>query len=197
MVARVLVLLAAVAALGSGSAAAQGTPQDAPQNASQGTSQAPSFSASEVEAFFAPALVKENTRSICIGASSACAAEKAVEEAAAPDPGGFDLLITFEIGSDRLSPQAKQNLAEFARALQGDTLADATFNIDGHTDARGTDAFNLDLSNRRAESVVSYLESLGVSRQRLQAQGHGESEPRVEDPFADINRRVEATIRMQ
>jgi outer membrane protein OmpA-like peptidoglycan-associated protein len=182
MVARMSAFLALAASLQAAPAAAQG----------------PSYSASDIEAHFAPAVDPAldpavRTRAVCIGTNSACA----TQAAAAPDPGGFDMLITFELGSDRLSPQAKQNLAEFARALKGDRLADATFNIDGHTDARGTDAFNLDLSNRRAEAVVSYLEGLGVSRERLQAQGHGEAKPRVEDPFADINRRVEATIRME
>jgi outer membrane protein OmpA-like peptidoglycan-associated protein len=186
MAARFFVLAALAAALDAGAAAAQGA----------------SYSASDIEAHFAPALdcpegracaPKARTRAVCIGAASACAADTA----APPDPGGFDMLITFELGSDRLSPQARENLAEFARAMQGDKLSGATFNIDGHTDARGSDAFNLDLSNRRAEAVVSYLESLGVSRDRLQAKGHGESSPRVDDPFAGINRRVEATIRMQ
>jgi outer membrane protein OmpA-like peptidoglycan-associated protein len=156
--------------------------------------QGPSYSASDIEAHFAPALqAQPRTRAVCIGTSSACAPAPA----AAADPGGFDMLITFDLGSDRLSPQARENLAEFARALRGDRLAGATFNIDGHTDARGTDAYNLDLSNRRAEAVVGYLERLGVSRERLAAHGHGESRPRVADPFADINRRVEATIRLE
>lgn len=168
----------------------------------RGQAEGPAYSANDIEAFFAPALdcpegkactPKVRTRAVCIGTSSACA----TDAAAPPDPGGFDMLITFELGSDRLSTQAKENLAEFAKALKGEKLANATFNIDGHTDARGTDAFNLELSNRRAESVVSYLESLGVPRERLAAKGHGEAQPRVEDPFADINRRVEATIRIE
>jgi outer membrane protein OmpA-like peptidoglycan-associated protein len=185
MAARVLAVLALAGALGSGAVVAQGV------------SPAPSYSAGDIEAFFAPALqAPARTRAVCIGTSSACAAE-ANAQAAAPDPGGFDMLITFDLGSDRLSPQARENLAEFAKALKGDTLAAATFNIDGHTDARGSDAFNLELSNRRAEAVVGYLEGLGIPRARLQAQGHGESQPRAEDPFADINRRVEATIRLE
>ncbi len=156
--------------------------------------QSPSYSASDIEAFFAPAVEGQvRTRAVCIGTSSACA----TDQAAAPDPGGFDMLITFELGSDRLSRQAQENLAEFARAMTGEKLAKATFNIDGHTDARGTDAYNMELSNRRAEAVVVYLESLGVSRERLLAQGYGESKPKVDDPFAAINRRVEATIRLQ
>jgi outer membrane protein OmpA-like peptidoglycan-associated protein len=152
----------------------------------------PSYSADDIEAFFSknkPA----KTRAICIGTSSACNDQ----QAEAADPGGFDMLITFELGSDRLSSQAQENLSEFAKALTGNSLANAQFNIEGHTDARGSDGFNLNLSNRRAESVVRYLESLGVSRDRLQAQGYGESRPRVDDPFAAINRRVEATIKLQ
>jgi outer membrane protein OmpA-like peptidoglycan-associated protein len=173
-----------------------------PAAAQNAAAPGPSYSAGDIEAFFAPALdcqegrdcaPKVRTRAVCIGTSSACA----TETAAAPDPGGFDMLITFELGSDRLSPQARENLAEFARALKGDRLGNTTFNIDGHTDARGSDSFNLDLSNRRAEAVVSYLESLGIPRDRLQAQGHGESSPRTEDPFAAINRRVEATLRIE
>jgi outer membrane protein OmpA-like peptidoglycan-associated protein len=138
-------------------------------------------------------LPKANTRAVCIGTAADCANQ-------APPPveaaGGFDLLITFEIGSDRLSSQAQANLAEFARAMSDPSLAAATFNVDGHTDARGSDAFNQTLSERRAESVVRYLESLGVDRARLQAKGHGEADLRnPADPFAEVNRRVEATIR--
>ena len=139
-------------------------------------------------------LPKKGTRAVCIGTGSACAGQ----EPPAAKASGFDLLITFELGSDELSAQAKQNLAEFARALQDPNLATASFNVDGHTDARGSDEFNMTLSERRAAAVVKYLETLGVDKSRLQAQGHGESQPRdTQDPFAAINRRVEATIRTQ
>ena len=138
-------------------------------------------------------LPKKGTRAVCIGTGSACAQEE-------PKParaGAFDLLITFDLGSDELSAQAKENLAEFAKALQDANLATTSFNVDGHTDARGSNAFNQTLSERRAAAVVDYLETLGVDRSRLQAQGHGENQPRDADPFAPINRRVEATIRTQ
>lgn len=162
------------------------------------------YSAEEIENFFRPGvecepgqicLPKAKTRAVCIGAASTC--NSSASKAAAQDPGGFDMLITFELGSDRLSTTAKENLAEFAKALKGSALKDARFNIDGHTDARGGDVFNLDLSNRRAASVVEYLEQLGVARERLDASGYGESKPRVDDPFAPINRRVEARLRIQ
>lgn len=164
----------------------------------------PAYSAKDIENFFGeglkcepgkPCLPKANSRAVCIGTASTC--NSAAGKAATQDPGGFDMLITFELGSDRLSPTAKENLSEFAKALQGTALSEARFNIDGHTDARGGDIFNLDLSNRRAASVVRYLEGLGISRDRLKASGFGESKPRVNDPFAPINRRVEARLRIQ
>ena len=137
---------------------------------------------------------KKGTRAVCIGTGSACAQQEPVAAA----PSAFDLLITFDLGSDQLSAQAKENLAEFARALQDPALASTSFNVDGHTDARGSDEFNKTLSERRAASVVRYLEQLGVDSSRLRAEGHGESLPRdAQDPFAAINRRVEATIRTQ
>ena len=138
-------------------------------------------------------LPKRGTRAVCIGTGSACA-----DRTPAPAPkqvSGFDLLITFELGSDRLSQQAQDNLREFARAMSDPSLGNATFNVDGHTDARGGQDFNQALSQRRAQAVVEFLKDLGVEEARLQAKGYGESKPRSDDPFAAINRRVEATIR--
>lgn len=137
-------------------------------------------------------LPKKATRAVCIGTDSACAAETA---AAPAQPSGFDLLITFELGSDRLSEQAQENLREFAKAMSDPALEGAQFNVDGHTDARGSDALNNELSKRRARVVVDFLKSLGIDEARLQAQGYGKTKPRADDPFAAINRRVEATIR--
>ncbi|MEM1160890.1 MAG: OmpA family protein [Pseudomonadota bacterium] len=141
-------------------------------------------------------LPKEGTRAVCIGTGSACAAPEA-EAASTEAAGAFDLLITFELGSDRLSPQAESNLREFAAAMSDPALASATFNVDGHTDASGSADFNAALSQRRAKSVVAFLRDLGIAESRLSARGHGETKPRADDPFAAINRRVEATIRTQ
>ena len=160
----------------------------------------PSISEDQIKKHFAKGITcesgtclpKAKTRAVCIGTDSECAEEKA-----AADPGAFDMLITFELGSDRLSAQARDNLAVFARALQAKELANATFSIDGHTDARGSNQYNQSLSERRAAAVVAYLEELGISRERLTATGHGESSPRDSDPFAAINRRVEASLRIQ
>lgn len=103
----------------------------------------------------------------------------------------YDLLVTFRLGSDELTRQARRNLDEFALALVSPELADLTFAVDGHTDARGSKSFNLDLSQRRAASVVRYLTSKGVAASRLVAKGYGESRPMRSDPFDPVNRRVE------
>ena len=171
----------------------------------------PQYSAADIEKHFAtsqqeaavsecPAgsicLPRKKTRGVCIGSASKCGNKNTVS--ANPAPSGFDMLITFELGSDRLSPQAEQNLREFAKAMSQDSMRQMNFNIDGHTDASGSDSFNMTLSQRRAASVVRFLEASGIDSSRLKAQGHGESAPRdSSDPFAAINRRVEATVRVQ
>ena len=137
------------------------------------------------------------TRKVCIGTDTLCQMENKAHADAKADPGAFDMLITFELGSDQLSAQARENLAEFAKAMKGEALKGATFNIDGHTDKSGYQSFdNQGLSERRAASVVRYLESLGVTRDRLNASGHGYQQPRTDDPFDGANRRVEATLRL-
>jgi len=50
-----------------------------------------------------------------------------------------------------------------------------------HTDSRGTPADNIELSQKRAQSVVDYLISKGIATDRLQAKGYGESQPKVVD----------------
>lgn len=127
-----------------------------------------------------------------------CAPVRPAATALQDTDAAFDLLVTFELGSDRLSTTAQANLAEFAKALNAPALRDKAFLVSGHTDARGADSMNRALSERRAMVVVKFLESLGVDADRLTAKGYGESRPRIEeDPFADGNRRVEATIRTE
>ncbi len=71
---------------------------------------------------------------------------------------------------------------------------DLSVTIEGHTDADGSDDYNLDLSQRRAESVVAWLSEQGVEAGRLTAVGKGEAEP-ISDNESDAgkaaNRRVE------
>jgi outer membrane protein OmpA-like peptidoglycan-associated protein len=106
----------------------------------------------------------------------------------------FDLIVTFDFNSDHLTDAAKENLDQFAIALRDSQLAERHFRIDGHTDATGTEQYNLTLSERRAKAVVSYLESKGIDASRLVAKGWGKSQPRVADPFDAANRRVETRL---
>jgi len=73
----------------------------------------------------------------------------------------------------------------------------ALIEVQGHTDERGNDAYNLDLSERRAAAVMDYLTSHGVEVKRLQAEGYGETQPKdrrhTEQAWA-LNRRVEFII---
>ncbi len=64
--------------------------------------------------------------------------------------------------------------------------------IEGHTDSRGSEAYNLDLSRRRAESVADFLADQGVERDRMTFEGYGESRPKVEEPD-ECRDRTEAT----
>ncbi len=74
--------------------------------------------------------------------------------------------------------------------------------VSAHTDARGPDQYNLDLSKRRAASTLEYLVSQGINRDRLRSIGYGEMQPLNEcvkegicdDEEYDINRRCEFTI---
>lgn len=69
--------------------------------------------------------------------------------------------------------------------------------IAGHTDSKGSDEYNLDLSQGRAESVVDYLNRNGISNFRLTARGYGETVPletNTTDEGRAVNRRVEFTV---
>ena len=118
--------------------------------------------------------------------------------AAETQPKKFDLLVNFEFDSDRLTAAAKANLDQFAAALRDprvkDGLKGEKLAIDGFTDATGTEVYNLGLSERRAEAVVSYLSQKGADAGDLVAKGFGPSKPRAPNPFGPINRRVEAHL---
>jgi outer membrane protein OmpA-like peptidoglycan-associated protein len=128
-------------------------------------------------------------RGICIGTAEECGAAEASAPAAA-----FDLLVNFELNSDELSDTAKANLLEFSRALRDPRLANASFSIEGHTDATGPATYNQDLSERRAEAVVTFLREQGADTSRFVVKGFGQAQPRADDPFDPVNRRVETRI---
>jgi outer membrane protein OmpA-like peptidoglycan-associated protein len=147
----------------------------------------PAYSAQSVlDHFLAASAAKDSaTRALCIGDCPG-----GVPAPAKPD--AFNLEVTFELGSDRLSAPARRNLDEFAKALLDPRLSGLRLSVDGHTDAKGPDSLNDSLSRRRAQSVVQYLETKGVKSSLLQTRGFGKRKPKTEDPFDPANRRVEA-----
>ncbi|MEM9168245.1 MAG: OmpA family protein [Pseudomonadota bacterium] len=111
--------------------------------------------------------------------------------------GAVDLDIGFELDSAVLTPRAKRQLAELASAMRSDALASATYEINGHTDVTGPEAYNLRLSQRRAQAVRRHLiDREGIDAASLTAQGFGESRLKnVLSPASRENRRVEIVNR--
>ncbi len=99
--------------------------------------------------------------------------------------------INFKVDSDELKPSSYSVLDEAAATLL--KYDDIALEIQGHASAEGDDDYNMDLSQRRAESVMRYLISKGISERRLVAIGYGETRPLEEDTPDGrvINRRVE------
>ena len=102
------------------------------------------------------------------------------------------LRIGFDFDSAALAAGARRDLDAVAAALNDPQLAAARVTLEGHTDAAGSDDYNLRLSQRRAEAVVAYLMRRGVASSRLHAAGFGESRPLpAYGPTDDRQRRVE------
>jgi outer membrane protein OmpA-like peptidoglycan-associated protein len=104
--------------------------------------------------------------------------------------------VLFPSGDDQLSPIARQSLDRIATVLT-EQPAEKRIGIEGYTDSRGSDAFNQQLSQKRADAVRSYLVRGGVSAERIQAFGRGESSPIAPNDTAEGragNRRVEIVI---
>jgi len=113
-------------------------------------------------------------------------------EPAAEPPPMATYAVLFDFDKYRLRPEADEILAPLLASLQ----ADPTLNVDieGHTDWVGSDAYNLRLSQRRAQAVVNWLIAHGIARERMRALGRGEREPIASNQTAagrQLNRRTE------
>lgn len=85
--------------------------------------------------------------------------------------------IFYDFDKATLRPESKSALDELAQMLRDNP--NITIEMASHTDRHGSDEYNIDLSHRRAKSVVDYLIESGIAADRLQAQGYGESRPKV------------------
>ena len=101
--------------------------------------------------------------------------------------------IYFATNSDRIRPESTPTLKEIGDMLKAHP--NLRLSIEGHTDAAGEDAYNQQLSERRAAAVKAYLvQSYGVDANRLETTGHGESKPVGDNATPEgrqQNRRVE------
>lgn len=105
----------------------------------------------------------------------------------------IDIEIRFAYNSAEITPEARADLDALGRALLADSLVDARIALNGHTDAAGGEAYNMELSEHRAEAVRDYLiRHHGINGERLIAAGFGESRLKIRShPEAAENRRVE------
>jgi outer membrane protein OmpA-like peptidoglycan-associated protein len=104
--------------------------------------------------------------------------------------------VFFDTARATIKPESFPMLDEVAHVM-AEHPAITRIRIEGHTDSRGSDTMNLDLSTRRAASVLEYLVGKGVSRDRMESAGFGESRPLDPREIAeawDKNRRVEIFI---
>jgi outer membrane protein OmpA-like peptidoglycan-associated protein len=111
----------------------------------------------------------------------------------AKDRPKIDLDIYFDFNSATITAKAEPQLKELGDALRSSQLGNSVVVLSGHTDAKGSDEYNQQLSERRAESVKNYLvDKLKIAPDNLTTAGYGKRDLKNKsDPFAAENRRVQ------
>jgi outer membrane protein OmpA-like peptidoglycan-associated protein len=107
----------------------------------------------------------------------------------------FESDVLFQTNSSFLSAAAKTELDKFVEMIKSDKISKLVVN--GHTDATGTAEYNLGLSEKRAQSVKTYLVSKGISSNRISTHGYGITKPIAPNNTVEgrgKNRRVEIII---
>lgn len=103
--------------------------------------------------------------------------------------------LLYDFDSDAIRPAAAENLRMLATSLAEYPKTDLL--IVGHTDATGSDAYNEDLSSRRANAALRFLSDRGIATARMRASGRGEWEPlatNATEAGRQANRRIEVAI---
>jgi outer membrane protein OmpA-like peptidoglycan-associated protein len=103
--------------------------------------------------------------------------------------------VQFAYNSDVLSKNSEPELMGLLRFLQQHPLA--KIEIAGHTDDQGSDAYNFNLSQRRAVAVQQFLIDAGIAQERLVAKGYGKTQPLIDqtdEGARSLNRRVEVRL---
>jgi peptidoglycan-associated lipoprotein len=101
--------------------------------------------------------------------------------------------VRFGFNEATLTSEAQSRLSELADCIKA-TKVSGKITLEGHADERGTEEYNLQLSNRRAASVKKYLSTLGLPARSLETVGYGETRPATQASDEEAwsqNRRVE------
>ena len=104
--------------------------------------------------------------------------------------------VSFDFGRADIKSSFRPTLDKVSGVLK--RYERSIVHVVGHTDSVGSDAYNQRLSEQRAAAVVDYLASTGVARERLRAEGRGETEPResnATEAGRQLNRRVELFVK--
>ncbi|SAL16025.1 OmpA/MotB domain-containing protein [Caballeronia arvi] len=115
--------------------------------------------------------------------------------APAPRKVVLDEKTNFAFDSAALTPTAKDVLDKLVGESQGTKFASVT--VEGYTDSTGPDAYNVNLSQRRAQAVLDYLKGHGLDAANFSAKGFGKSNPIASNATSEgraENRRVEVTL---
>jgi OOP family OmpA-OmpF porin len=138
-----------------------------------------------------PALKVVTLAAVVIGAGCATAKPEKAEMAAPAEPAmkvvmkemALDTSTLFAFDSDKLTSEGMAAIDRLVSDAGGKAAGQIT--VTGHADRIGNDDYNMKLSERRANSVASYMAAKGVPSDSISASGRGESEPVVE--CADSN----------
>jgi outer membrane protein OmpA-like peptidoglycan-associated protein len=159
-------------------------PKPLTRGLSTGPQADPAVKANEIS--FVKTLRNRNTRSLSLGE------REQIAEIASTKP-NIDLEIQFDFNSAEISKSSTQSVQELGKALSNPSLKGSTFVVAGHTDAIGSDAFNQDLSERRADTIKRYLvDKYGIAGSDLVTVGYGKTKLKdAAKPTDPINRRVQ------
>jgi outer membrane protein OmpA-like peptidoglycan-associated protein len=160
-------------------------PQPLTRGLSVGAPQGDPTAKAREESFLA-SIRNRRTRSLSLGE------REEIAEIAATKP-KIDLEINFDFNSASIRPSSMPSVQALGQALSDPKLKGSTFIVAGHTDGVGGDAFNQDLSERRADTIKRYLvDNYRVPSGDLVAVGYGKTKLKnSQDPTDAINRRVQ------
>lgn len=192
--------IGAAISLGAGTASAQGknvtedqivralAPEKKPltRGLSVGPKQAVDPAAAAAEGSFIQKIRGRSTRSLSLS-------EREEIAAIVKDKPKIDLEINFDYNSADISTKSMPSVQALGRALSNNDLKGSTFVVAGHTDAAGGEAYNQDLSERRADTIKRFLvDKYGIDGADLVSVGYGESKLKdPSQPMAEANRRVQ------